>query len=291
MTDFDYLEPASVAEACELLRRYGSEARVYAGGAYLSILMKQGLLRPKALVNVKRIAALRKIRYEPGVGLLLGAAVTHRELETSALVREKMPLLAEMEREVANVRVRHVATLGGNLASGEPLTDLAQVLLALDARLEIAGPGMERTIPVGELFVDYYQTSLAADEVLTEIVVPPLPPRSGVEYIRFSSSSVVDKPCVGVAVRLTLNEDRSACAEARVALGCVAPVPMRAAEAERILAGAPFGEESLEGAASAAAAACRPLSDLRGSERYKRAIVATLVKRAARAAHRRAMEA
>jgi carbon-monoxide dehydrogenase medium subunit len=291
MTDFDYLEPASVAEACQMLRRYGPEARVYAGGAYLSILMKQGLLRPKALVNIKRIPALRKIRHEPGVGLVLGAAVTHRELETSPIVREKMPLLAEMERDVANVRVRNVATLGGNLASGEPLTDLAQVLLALDARIEIAGPEKERTIPVGELFVDYYQTSLAPEEIITGIVVPPLPPRSGVEYIRFSSSSVVDKPCVGVAVRLTLDERKSRCVEARVALGCVAPVPMRAVEAERVLTGGPFGDEPLERAAAAAAAACRPLSDLRGSERYKRAIVATLVKRAGRAAYQRAAAA
>ncbi|MGH7768494.1 MAG: FAD binding domain-containing protein, partial [Candidatus Binatia bacterium] len=209
MNNFDYLEPTTIAEACALLKQYGGEARPYAGGAYLSIVMKQGLLQPKALVNIKRIAELKGIRFDPNDGLIIGALTTHRELETSALVKEKFPVLSEAEREVANIRVRNVGTIGGNLASGEPLTDLAQIFIALDARVGIAGPGGNRIISVEKLFLDFYQTSLAGDEILTQIIVPPLPARSGVEYIRFSSSSVVDKPCVGVCVRLSLAADKN----------------------------------------------------------------------------------
>ena len=288
MRNFEYLEPKSVAEACGLLKRYAGEARPYAGGAYLSIVMKQGLLEPKALVNIKKIEELKGVRFDPAEGLTLGALVTHHEIETSEIVRRAFPVLCEVEKEVANIRVRNVGTVGGNLASGEPLTDLAQVFISLDARVKIAGASGERAIPLEELFVDFYQTSLADDEILTHVVVPPLPARSGVEYIRFSSSSVVDKPCVGVSVRLSLEPAKKVCRVARIVLGCVAPVPMRARKAEQVLEGKSFRPELVEEAASSAAQECSPVSDLRGSEQYKRAIVRTLVKRAAAKAYERA---
>jgi carbon-monoxide dehydrogenase medium subunit len=291
MKDFEYLEPATVADACALLKQYKGEARPYAGGAYLSIVMKQGLLQPKALVNIKKITALKGIRFDSKDGLVIGALATHRELETSKLAREKFPILREVEREVANIRVRNVGTIGGNLASGEPLTDLAQVFIALDARVKIAGPSGIRELPVEKLFLDFYQTSLADDEILTQVIVPPLSARSGIEYIRFSSSSVVDKPCVGVCVRLSLGADKKSCATVRIALGCVASTPMRAHRAEKLLAGKTFSPESVEQAAAAAAEECSPLSDLRGSEKFKRGIVRVLVRRAAECAYERAVHA
>src|SRR5215510_7491699 len=204
MKNFDYLEPTTVAEACALLKQHSGEAKVFAGGSHLTILMKQGLYKAKTLVNIKRIPELKQIRYDDKTGLTIGALVTHRELETSPLIKEKFPVLCEAEREVANIRVRNMGTVGGNLASGEPLTDLSQIFIALDGRVQIAGPTGQRVIAVEELFVDFYQTSLAEDEILTHVVIPPLASHSGIEYIRFSSSSVVDKPSVGVAVRLTL---------------------------------------------------------------------------------------
>lgn len=289
MRNFDYLEPTTVAEACALLKRYGEDARLYAGGAYLSIVMKQGLLRPKALINVKKIGELRGIRFDPSQGLMIGALVTHREVETSTLIREKFPILCEVEKEVANIRVRNVGTVGGNLASGEPLTDLAQVFISLDATVKIAGPHGTRVILLEELFVDYYQTSLAADEILTQVVIPPLPPRSGIEYIRFSSSSVVDKPCVGVSVRLSLASDRKNSEEVRIVLGCVDSTPLRAEKAEALLAGKPLSPELVKEAGTVAAQECNPASDLRGSEQYKRAVVCALVRRAAFRAHERAL--
>jgi len=287
MKNFDYLEPKTVAEACALLKQHGGEAKVFAGGAHVTILMKQGLIEPKSLVNIKKIPELQGIRYDGVEGLVIGALVTHRELEISTLVREIFPVLSEAEKEVANIRVRNMGTVGGNLASGEPLTDLSQIFIALDAKLEISGPSGERSLPVEELFVDFYTTSLAEDEIIMQVVIPPLPAKSGIEYIRFSSSSVVDKPCAGVAVRLTL--DKEDVRIARIVLGCVGPTPVRARRAELLIAGKKLTAEVVAEAGAIASQECSPTSDLRGSEQYKRAIVGTLVKRALIAAYDKAL--
>jgi carbon-monoxide dehydrogenase medium subunit len=287
--NFDYLEPTTISEACALLKQHGGEAKVFAGGAHLTILMKQGLYQPKALVNIKRIPELKGIKFDPSEGLTIGALVTHREVETSALVREKLPVLCEAEREVANIRVRNMGTVGGNLASGEPLTDLSQIFISLDGKAKIAGPSGERTIAVEELFVDFYQTSLAEDEILTQVVLPPLRSRSGIEYIRFSSSSVVDKPSAGVSVRISLEPRTALCQIVRIVLGCVGATPVRARKAEALLTGKKVTPALVEQAGATAAQECSPTSDLRGSEHYKRAVVRTLVKRAASKAYERAV--
>jgi len=289
MKNFDYLEPKTVAEACALLKQHGGKAKVFAGGSQLTILMKQGLLEPKSLVNIKKIPELKGIRYDATEGLTIGALVTHREIETSPLIKEKCPVLSEAEREVANIRVRNMGTVGGNLASGEPLTDLSQIFISLDGKAKIAGPNGQRIIPVEELFLDFYTTCIAEDEILTQVVLPPLPPRSAIEYIRFSSSSVVDKPSAGVAVRLTLDNGGELIETARVVLGCVGATPVRARKAEALITGKTLTPELAEEAGSIASQECSPTSDLRGSEQYKRAIVKTLVKRAAAKAYARAL--
>jgi aerobic carbon-monoxide dehydrogenase medium subunit len=288
MKNFEYLEPTSVAEACALLKQNGGEAKIFAGGAHLTILMKQGLYQPRALINIKKIAELKGIRCSD-TELSIGALVTHRELETSALVRDKFSVLCEAEREVANIRVRHMGTIGGNLASGEPLTDLSQIFIALDGKVKIIGPNGERTLPVQELFLDFYTTSLADDEIITEVMIPLLPKKSGIEYQRFSSSSVVDKPAAGVAVRLTLERGNEVIQLARVVLGCVGATPVRARGAEEILIGKRLLLDSAIEAGKAASQECDPITDLRGSAEYKRAIVGVLVKRAAVKAYERAV--
>jgi len=285
--NFDYLEPASVGEACALLKQHGGDAKVFAGGSHVTILMKQGLYQPKALINIKRIPELKGLKFDDAEGLIIGALVTHRELETSALVREKFPVLCEAEREVANIRVRNMGTVGGNLASGEPLTDLSQIFIALDGKLKITGPTGQRRLPVEELFIDFYTTSLAEDEIITQIVIPPLPPRTGIDYIRFSSSSVVDKPSAGVAVRLTLDEETVRVA--RIVLGCVGPTPVRARNAEALIVGKKLTTELAAEAGAIASQECSPASDLRGSEQYKRAIVRTLARRASTNAYERGL--
>src|SRR5918999_1420302 len=151
MKNFEYLEPTTVDEACRLLAEHNGEAKVFAGGAHLTILMKQGLYQPKVLINLKKIPELRGMRFDRHQGLTLGALVTHREIETSAAVSENYPVLSQAEKEVANIRVRNMGTIGGNLASGEPLTDLPQIFIALDGKLQIARAESSRTIPVEEL--------------------------------------------------------------------------------------------------------------------------------------------
>jgi len=198
-------------------------------------------------------------------------------------------VLCEAERGVANIRVRNMGTVGGNVASGEPLTDLSQIFISLDGKARITGPNGQRAIPVEDLFVDFYTTSLAEDEILTQVVLPPLPARSGIEYIRFSSSSVVDKPSAGVAVRITLDASKETVQTARVVLGCVGATPVRARKAEALITGKKLTPELAQEAGSAASQECSPTSDLRGSEEYKRAIVRTLVKRAAAKAYERAL--
>lgn len=287
MRNFDYLEPASVDEACALLKQYAGDAKVFAGGSHVTILLKQGLYQPKALVNIKKISALKGIEFDDAGGIVIGALVTHREIETSALVKEKFPVLCEAEKEVANIRVRHMGTVGGNLASGEPLTDLAQIFIALDGELKVTGPAGQRTVAIEELFLDFYTTSLAGDEIITHIVLPPLPPCSGIDYIRFSSSSVVDKPAAGVAVRLTL--DKKAVKTARIVLGCVGPTPVRARRAEALIGNKELTPALIADAGALAAQECSPTSDLRGSEEYKRAIVRVLVQRAATKAYEQAL--
>jgi len=289
LKNFDYLEPTTIAEACTLLKQHSGEAKVFAGGAHVTILMKQGLYQPKALINIKKIPELKGVRYDLTEGLIIGALVTHRELETSALVKEKFPILCEAEREVANIRVRNMGTVGGNLASGEPLTDLSQIFIALDGKVRIAGPNGARTIAVEQLFLDFYTTSLAEDEIITQVVLPPCRPRSGIEYLRFSSSSVVDKPSVGVAVRLTLNTGDETIQAARIVLGCVGATPVRASKAEESLNGKIVAPDMAAQAGKIAAQECDPTADLRGSEPYKRAIVGTLVRRAVGKAFERAV--
>lgn len=287
MKHFEYLEPATVADACALLKQYAGEARVFAGGSSLSILLKQGFLQPEALINIKKIDALRGIE-EAVDGLVIGALVTHHDIETSSLLAARLPVLCELEHDVANIRVRNMATVGGNIASGEPLTDLPCVFIALDATVRIASASGDRTLPLEEVFVDYYETQLEDDEVLTQVVIPVLPPHSAIDYVRFSSSSVVDKPCIGVAVRMSVAPGSGVCSNVRIGLGCVASTPMRARKAEALLEGQVLSDENLGAAAAAASAECNPLSDLRGSERYKREMVRALVKRIGRGVYEKA---
>src|SRR5207245_7794238 len=235
-------------------------------------LIEQGYCQPKASIEIEKIPERRGSKDYGAEGLAIGSLGTHREIETSVLVKEKFPVLCEAEREVANIRVRNMGTVGGNLASGEPLTDLSQIFIALDARAEITGPGGQRTILLEELFVDFYQTNLADDEILTHVVIPPLPLRSGIEYIRFSSSSVVDKPSAGVAVRISLETNNELCQLVRVVLGCVGATPVRALKAEALLIGKKVTPELAEEAGVTASQECSRPSDLRGSELYTRAI-------------------
>jgi carbon-monoxide dehydrogenase medium subunit len=274
---FELCEPTSVAEASGLLAQHGDAARLYAGGTELLLAMKEGLVHYDYLVNLKTVPGLAGLRRDADGSLRIGAAATHRALEREPLVREHFPALARLEADVANVRVRAVGTLGGNLCFAEPHADPGPLLqvFAATARLERAGG--ERTVPLTALFRGPYETCLEGDEVLTEIAVPPLPPRSAAAYLKFG---YLERPSVGVAVALTLDDGRVA--DARVAVGCVGPVPCRMPEAEAMLRDRAIDESvaALAEAGRRAGQAADAVTDLHGSADFKAHLVGVLLKRA-----------
>ena len=277
---FALCEPASVAEASSLLADYGEAAKLYAGGTELLLAMKEGLLHYEALVNIKPIPGLVGIQLEAGSDLLrIGAATPHRAIERDPRVRECFPTLARMEADVANVRVREVGTLGGNLCFAEPHADPGTLLQVYDARVTLDRAGGSRTVPVEQLFAGPYETCLEGDEILTEILVPPLPSRTAAAYLKFG---FLERPSVGVAVAVTLQADRQVVEAARIAVGCVGPVPRRMREAEALLAGTAVAEvgQRLDEACQAAARASDAVTDLHGSAEYKAHMVGVLIRRA-----------
>ncbi len=286
LRNFEYIEPKTVKEACEVLSRYPEEARIYAGGTSLLLLMKQGIVRPTYLVNIKRIPKMRYINSD-SAGLRIGALTTHHDLEVSPVIEQQLPMISEIEPQIANIRVRSTGTVGGNLGFAEPLTDLPPIFIALDARVRIETPESERVLPLEELFVGYYETCLEPYELITEVQIDQPPANFGLKYLRFSAGS--DKPAVGSAAAVRINPKSRTCADARVVLGCVGPTPLRVREAEDVLKGSEFRPELAEQVGEIAARACSPLGDIRGSEEHKRAIVRVLTRQAVEEAFARAV--
>jgi len=279
MNAFEYAAPRTLDEALAVLREHGDEARVIAGGTALVTMMRQRLLNPGHLVSLREISGLDRIDAANG-DLRIGALVTHRNVETSPLVQEWIPVLAETFRRVASVRVRHMATVGGALAHADPNQDPPVTLIALGACVEIRGAGGGRALPVAEFFRDYYESALQPGEVVTSVVVPRLPAASGAAYVKFLPRTADDYATVAVAATVSLEPDGERCRSARIALGSVGVTPIRARAAERLLAGQLFGAELLRAAGEAVEAAVDPLSDHRGSAAYKREMAAVMVGRA-----------
>jgi carbon-monoxide dehydrogenase medium subunit len=268
-------EPESVAEAAELLGRFGESAKVYAGGTELLLAMKEGLVQYERLINVKKLTGLSDVTTADGT-LVIGALCTHHQLENSPVLRDKLPALTKLEQNVANVRVRQVGTIGGNICFAEPHADPGTLLIALGAKMIAEQSSSKREITAEDFFVDAYETALQADEVLTKIQVPIPAPHARSAYLKFG---YLERPSVGVAVAFNLNGGVSG---VKIAVGCAGPAPRRVAEAEALLEGK-SKDEALRHVAEAGAAAGRAaqaISDLHGSQEYKEHIVGVLLKRA-----------
>jgi carbon-monoxide dehydrogenase medium subunit len=268
-------EPESVAEAAELLGRFGESAKVYAGGTELLLAMKEGLVQYERLINVKKLTGLSDVTTADGT-LVIGALCTHHQLENSPVLRDKLPALTKLEQNVANVRVRQVGTIGGNICFAEPHADPGTLLIALGAKMIAEQSSSKREITAEDFFVDAYETALQANEVLTKIQVPIPAPNARSAYLKFG---YLERPSVGVAVAFNLNGGVSG---VRIAVGCAGPAPRRVAEAEALLEGK-SKDEALRHVAEAGAAAGRAaqaISDLHGSQEYKEHIVGVLLKRA-----------
>jgi carbon-monoxide dehydrogenase medium subunit len=271
-------EPETIQQVSELLERFGDSAKAYAGGTELLLAMKEGLVHYERLINIKKLKGLNEVRLDHGT-IRIGALCTHHQLERSSVLQQHLPALVKLEQNVANVRVRQVGTFGGNLCFAEPHADPGTLLMALEARMLAEKSSSKREIAAEEFFVDAYETSLEADELLTEIHVPVPPARSGVAYLKFG---YLERPSVGVAVALSLNGGMKSIGDIKIAVGCAGPAPKRAAEAEALLKGKSTDEatQSLARAGEAAGRVAGAISDLHGSQEYKEHIVGVLLKRA-----------
>jgi aerobic carbon-monoxide dehydrogenase medium subunit len=281
--------PGSLDECLAVLAGHGDEAKVIAGGTALMIMLRNGLVDPAVVVSLSRLTELRgPLRRSGGAPpatapVRLPALVTLSELRTSPVARTELPLLSQAAGLVANSRVRNVATIGGNVCEADYASDPPCVLLALDAVVECRGAGGAREIPLQGFVTDYYTTALRPEELVTAVRVPVPPPGSRGVYINYVTRSVEDRPCVGVAVILRVDES-GVCRDLRVAVGATGPVPFRIPEAEGIAVGLPIGRELAAAVADAYASGAEPMSDLRGSAAYRRKMIAVFVRRAILAA-------
>ncbi len=281
---FDYIVPQSLSEAVALLEQ-NPDAKVLAGGHSLIPLMKFRLATPALLVDINKIDGLDYIREEDG-WLKIGTLAREVDLDRSDLVRDKYPLLADTTRMIADPLVRNLATVGGNLAHADPANDHPATMLAYGAQVVAVGPNGERVIPIEGFFEGLFQTSLAHEEVLTEIRIPAPRSRSGGAYVKIERK-VGDFATVAVAVQLTLDADGN-CESVGIGLTNVGDTPIKATQAENALKGKPLTDDDVKLAAQLAAEAAEPAGDQRGSEEYKRALIRTLTVRALRMAAARA---
>jgi carbon-monoxide dehydrogenase medium subunit len=272
---FTIHQPKTIAEASAMLAELGEKARPYAGGTELLLAMKHDLLRYQHLIDVKTISDLNKIELKNG-SLVIGSTATHRAIERSPVVKENLPVLAQMETKVANVRVRASGTLGGNLCFAEPHSDPATLLLALGARAHVQGKTGIKTLWLDKLITGAYETSLAADELLVGIEIP-LPAKSRrAAYLKFQ---LHERPTLGLALVLAVEAD--SITEAKAVVGSVSAIPTQSHEANSLLVGSKAKvEKQLPDAAKALAEAADPVDDLEGSAEYKRHLIGVFLKRA-----------
>ena len=269
MTPPEFRAPSSLEETFELLQEHGDDARLIAGGTALVILMKQRLVQPTLLVGLGRVPGLRGVEADDG-GVRIGALTTHREAETSPLLTQRLPVLADTLRHVATIRIRNVGTLGGNLAHADPNQDPPVTLIALGASAILASATGEREVPLEEFFTDYYETALRPGELVKAIRVPALPPRSGAVFQKFLPRTADDYATVAVTAVVTLDESQQHCQDIRLVLGSVGSTPIRARQAEAALRGERPTEEAIRAAAALVPSEVDPIADIRGSAEYKR---------------------
>jgi carbon-monoxide dehydrogenase medium subunit len=274
---FEYERPASVEEAIELLKKYGEEAKILAGGHSLIPSMKLRLTRPSKLIDIGRISELKYIRDEDNT-VAIGATVTHWMIESSNIIRSKIPLLSQTAGSIGDVQVRNMGTIGGSLAHADPAADYPAAILATEAEIVVQGPGGKRTIKAGDFFVDLFQTALEPNELIIEIRVPAHPPDTGVSYLKFphpASGFAV----VGCAAMVTVKDNT--CQDVRVAFTGLANKAFRDEGVESALKGKEPNEANVQSAAEKAGeGAGEFLSDTFASGDYRHHLAKVYAKRA-----------
>lgn len=276
MRPFEYVAPRNLSEACSTLSEHKEDAKVLAGGQSLVPLLRHRLLSPRYIIDIKRLPGLESIREESD-GIKIGALTTHRAVETSPVIARRFPMLVEAERRLAHPQVRNWGTVGGNLCYADPGSDLGPPLMALGARVKMVSTRGERTIPLSGFFTDYLTTVIEPDEILVEIDIPFLKPRSGGAY-RKESIRAGDRPIAAVAAAISLNGSGDSIAEAKIILGGVGLTHIDARDAAQSLVGNRADEAAFMEAGTIAAGEAQPTADLEGSEDYKRHMVRVLTR-------------
>ena len=282
---FEYFAPRTLDEALGLLAGHGDRAKLLAGGQSLIPLLNFRLAHPEALIDINRITDLAGIRADDG-GVAMGAPTRQHAVERSEVIRARVPIVAEACRLIGHLPIRHRGTIGGNLAHADPASELPAVMLALEAQLTVASTKGTRTLPADRFFLGPLSTALQPDEMLTEIRVPGLPARTGGAFVEMARRAG-DYAMVGVAALVTLDAS-GRCRQARVALCGVGPTPIRAGAAEDALVGQAPAGAALDEAASRAAAATSPSSDLHGSADFRRKLARHFARQAIAMATERA---
>jgi carbon-monoxide dehydrogenase medium subunit len=285
MNEFEYLRPSNLNETLSYLSTYNGKSKVVAGGTDLVLLLQQGIFQPTHVIDITNVPELNYIREDAG-RLRIGAATKMRDIEISKLVRTKIPMLAEASQLVGEIGVRNIATLGGNLVNASPAADSAPPLLVLDASLKARNAKTERTIKLTDFFLHVKKTVLAPDELVTEVSVPIPPPKSGGAFFRLAKRGGNVISIVSAAAFLTMNG--KLCSTARIAMGSVAPTPIRIKTAEKVLEGAEPTPENIRAAAQKAFEEIKPISDIRASAEYRRDTSRVYVRKAIEEALKRA---
>jgi len=281
---FEYIEPRSIPEICSLLYRYGDEAKILAGGTDLLVRMKEKEIRPRYLIDLKAIPGLNFIRYVEGSGITIGALTCLSDLEESPLIQEKAKILTRAAPTIGAIQTRNKATLGGNLCNASPAADMAPALLALEARVKLIGLEGERIIPLEDFFLGPGETCLNPGEILAEIIIPgKMLGKTGV-YLKHSTRRALDLAIVSTAVVMETGSDRAYIQDIKIALGAIAPTPLRLKSVEEMLRQELPEEPLLEQAAQKAATEVSPITDLRASAEYRREMVRVLLKRGIKSA-------
>jgi len=275
--DFTYLKPETLQEALSMLCEHRDDCKIICGGQSLLIVMRQGLLVTDYLIDIKGLKELSYINYSENEGFKIGATTTHRMIETSEMIKQKCPVLSAVEKRLASIQVRNWGTIAGNLAHGDSSGDLAPTLIALDAKIKLASSRGSRIVPLEAFYTGLFETALEKDELVTEVQIPPVRPKTAVAYKKFNLIEN-DQAIVGVAAAVTV-ENGGACKEARVVLSNAGVTPIRARSAEMALIGKKLAGPLLVKAGEAASGDADPVSDIHASEDYRRHLVKVLTER------------
>ncbi|MFH1954600.1 MAG: xanthine dehydrogenase family protein subunit M [Pseudomonadota bacterium] len=288
LTTFEYFTPPSIDEACRLLKEMGDGAMVMAGGTDLLVRIHHRLIRPKAVISLKKIEGLNRITFDPKQGLTIGATALLADVAEHSVILKKYPAVAYAAQETATVQIRNMGTVAGNLCNAAPSADNAPTLMAMGAEVALASTEGVRKLPLDQFFRGPGLTAMEQGEILTTISVPLPSPFSGASYKHISPRGKVDISAVGIGAMVIMDGD--ICKDARIVLGAVAPVPMRAGKTEKLIRGKRLTQELMARAGIQASKESKPITDVRASSEYRRKMVEVLTGRALWEAKQRALK-